>query len=557
MKASRPSGNLPEGLSKKLRAIRRRALSLALARAGILALAVLLGFMALAMALDWIFAWLHPVPRYAAMFACIVLTLVVLFRLRPQRQSIVGTAREVDNAVPRLEERWSTVTELSESKDAPEVRGSEAMMGQVASEAEAVAKTLTPEALVSARPVLMAARWLSGALAAMAVLFAVNFTAAGLLLQRFWMPGKNISLTQITAAPANTWVPKGEPLTLTATIKGRIPKSAPVLERGQLVRAMNPKVATAGIFTHAIEDVGESFQYRVRAGDGQTPWLPITAVDRPRISEVKAKISPPLYSKLPVDERTALPQALRVLEGSELELSFRSDQELDRMFLDFGNGQSAQLTPVGDNWYRFTTRPTNSFAFAAAALNKFKLENKTKPSCRITVYEDLAPTVKILEPSDDIAVLPGEKVDVAFEARDDLGIAKAELQVETTKADGETNSVTIPIDLQTEAGKKQVRQSVQIDTKELGLKHGDHLSYKVQVTDTKESLGSATAESKMESSQAESREGERPRELAKGEQAKAGEPRESKNVSAAKKAGEQAESGAQSKPSEMAKRMLD
>ena len=554
MKASRPSGKLPEGLANKLRAIRRRALGLALARAGILALAILLGCMALAMVVDWTFAWLQPFPRYAALFVSLVLVLVLVVVLRPRRRTIIGTAREVDEAIPRLEERWSTVTELSQSKDRPEVRGSDAMMGQVASEAEAVAKVLTPESLVSARPVLMAARWLSAAVAALVILFAVNFTEAGLLMQRFWMPAKNISLTQITASPANAWVPKGEPLTLTATIKGRIPKTAPVLERGQSVRAMSAKSATAGTFSHAIDDVSESFQYRVRAGDGQTPWLPITAVDRPRISEVKVKVSPPAYSRIPVDERTALPQALRILEGSELELSFRSDQELDRMFLDFGDGQSAQLTPAGDNWYRFTARPTNSFGFAAAALNKFKLENKTKPSCRVTVYEDLAPTVKILEPSDDIAVMPGEKVDVAFEAADDLGIAKAELQVETTKADGETNSLTIPIDLQSEVGKKQVRQSVQIDTKELGLKHGDQLSYKVQVTDTKETQASAAAESKMhEAAQAESRQ-DTPSESA---QPKSGEPREAKQATSAKPSEEQAKNNAQSPPNEMAKRMLD
>ena len=576
MKASRPSGNLPEGLSKKLRAIRRRALALALGRAGILAAAVLLACMLTAMVLDRTFAWLHPLPRYAALFASVALVLAVLFRLRPHRRTVIGTAREVDEAMPRLEERWTTVTELSESKDASEVRGSEAMIGQVASEADAVARVITPEALVSARPVIAAARWLSAAVAALVIFFAFNFTEAALLMERFWMPGKDISLTQIAASPANVVVPKGEPLTLTAAIKGRVPKGAPVLERGQLIGAMNPKAGTAGMFTHAIEDVSESFQYRVRAGDARTPWLPIAAVDRPRISEVKLKVSPPEYSKLPVDERAALPQALRILEGSELQISFRSDQELDRMFLDFGNGQAAPLAPAGDNWYRFAVRPTNSFAFAAAALNRFKLENKTKPSCRVTVYEDLAPTVKILEPSDDIAVLPGEKVDVAFEAADDLGIARAELQVETTTADGTTNSLTIPIDLRADAGKKQVRQTVQIDTRELGLKHGDQISYTVQVTDTKQTPGSATAEAKTESAEAQSQantqsgeskqdqasnqsnESERPRESSDTRQANAGESRESKAASASKKPeDQQASNSAQSQPNEMAKRMLD
>ncbi|HTD88346.1 MAG TPA: hypothetical protein VK850_17365, partial [Candidatus Binatia bacterium] len=553
-------------MSKKLRAIRRRALGLALARAGILALTVLLASMIAAMVLDWTVAWLHPVPRYAALFLTLAFAFIVVLVLRPRRRTVIGTAREVDDAMPRLEERWSTVTELSQNTDAPEVRGSEAMIGQVASEADAAARIITPDALVSARPVIVAARWLSGAVAALVILFAVNFTEAGLLLQRFWMPAKNISLTQITASPANVWVPRGEPLTLTGTVKGRIPKRAPLLERGQIVREMKPKPSAAGTFTDAIDDISESFQYRVRAGDGQTPWLPITAVDRQRISEVKLKVSPPAYSKLPVDERAALPQALRVLEGSELQLSFRSDQELDRMFLDFGNGQSTQLTSAGDNWYQFTLRPTNSFAFAAAAMNKFKLDNKSKPSCRVTVYEDLAPTVKILEPSDELAVLPGEKVDVAFEATDDLGIAKAELQVETTTAAGETNSLRIPIDLQAEAGKKQLRQTVQIDTRELGLKHGDQISYTVQVTDTKQTSASATAEKKTESTEAQAQasaqtqENERPRDAQsprESERREPAEPKESKGAAASKKPDEQAKNVAQSQPNEMNKRMLD
>src|SRR5688572_13539767 len=223
MNTSQPSHDLPKGLAQKLRAIRRRSLALTLARAGILALAALLGAMALAMALDWLFAWLNPFPRYAAIAVTIAIVLVLVVVLRPRRRTVVGTAREVDQSLPQLEERWSTVTELSQNQDPAEVRGSEAMIDRVSSEADAASAAIRPEALVSARPVFVAARWLAGAAAALAILFAVNFTQANLLLQRFWQPHKNISLTQITASPANTWAPKGEPLTLNATLKGRVP----------------------------------------------------------------------------------------------------------------------------------------------------------------------------------------------------------------------------------------------------------------------------------------------------------------------------------------------
>jgi len=501
MKPNERGAGLPQSVARKLRAIRRRAVGFTFLRGVILAGAFLMAGMVAAMLIDWSVGWFSPAARYTvtaltlggAALAFIIWCALPLFH----RRTIVSTAREVDESLPQLEERWSTVTELSQSTDSPEVRGSEAMIRKVASEAELASESITPRNVISSRPVLLASRWLAGAVAALLILCAINFTQARLLAQRFWMPGKNISLTQVSASPGNVWVPKGEALTLDATVKGRVPKGGAVLtlrgERGgQKTIAMTTKTGATGGFQYAIEEVSETFEYRVRSGDGQTPFQKITAVDRPKISEVKLKVTPPAYSKLPREQKAALPSSVRVLEGSEVEVSFRADQPLDRMLLDFGNGQSTQLTADNNNWYSFRTRPTNSLTFAAAAINKFKLENKNKPSCRISVYEDLAPTVKILEPSDDIAVLPGEKVDVVFEAQDDFGLAKAEVIVAMTKADGETNTVRIPVELAKEAGKKDVKKTVQLDPKALGLKHGDQLSYLVQVTDTKQTEASAS-----------------------------------------------------------------
>ena len=526
MKENRPS-DLPKGIVSKLRAIRRRAIGLSLVRGLCLSLAVFITAVLIAMVVDMLAGWFDTRPRYAFTFVALAAGLisVLWWCIRPllHRRSIIATAQEVDATLPQLEERWSTVTEISQNTDAPEVRGSETMIRKVVSEAESAEAAIVPNAIVSAQPLFRASRWLIGATAVVALLFALKFSEAKVLLQRFCFPGRDISLTQVTASPANVWVAKGEPLALNATLKGRLPKAPPHLSvanenGGTKEVAMTAKTGAPGSFQHAMSDVSDSFTYRVRSGDGQTPWQRITAVERPRIAEVKLKVTPPAYSKLPVDEKTSLPHAVRVLEGSELEVSFRSDQPLDRMLIDFGNGQSAQLTAQDGNWYRFNTRPTNSFTFAAAAINQYKLENKNKPSCRISVYEDLPPAVKVVEPSDDIAVIPGDKVNVVFEASDDLGVAKAEVIVATTKADGETNVLTIPVSLDDVQGKKQFRKSVQLDTKALGLKHGDQLSYVVQVTDTKENPAAAAAQSQQPKEQ----------QLASAESPSEGQPKESK-----------------------------
>ena len=75
---------------------------------------------------------------------------------------------------------------------------------------------------------------------------------------------------------------------------------------------------------------------------------------------------------------------------------------------------------------------------------------------------------------------------IDFEARDDFGVAKAELVV-TVKGETNSTSVTMPIPLnKNEAGAKLVRKQVELDLAKFNLKQDQELSYTIRVTDTKE-----------------------------------------------------------------------
>jgi hypothetical protein len=537
MNTNDSSRKLPAGVVEKLRKIRRRARVLGLLEGLVRTGTVLLAAMLVAMLIDLAVGWLDPRARYTITSVALgsVAVLFLLWCAMPflRRRTIVSTAREVEEASPQLEERWSTVTELAQNNDPAEVRGSQAMIDKVGSEAELASSAIIPRSVVSARPLFNASRWLLGTAAILVGLVLVNFTQARVLLHRFWLPGDNVSLTELSVSPADTWVPKGEALMLNATVSGAVPKNAPKLAIRPAAGvakeiSMAPKKSEKGAFQHAIGDVSDSFEFRARAGDGQTPWHRITAVDRPEISAVKLIITPPAYTHLPKEEKDALPQGVRVLQGSEVTVAFKCDQALEKMFLDLGEGRTAPLSSIKEQWYEHQSRPTEGYKFAAVALNQYKLENKNKPSSRISVYEDLPPSLKVAAP-EDVAVLPGEKVKVDFEASDDFGIAKAEVTVTTTKADGETKVTTLPVDLAGEEGKKQVRKSVELDPAALGLKNGDQLTYVVKVTDTKQVPAEASAESKS----GESKDGE-----SKAGEAKAGEPKDGESKAGEAKAGE-------------------
>jgi hypothetical protein len=507
MKRPDDGPNLPPEVLQKLNEIRNEDRRVRF-RAGLLrGLAVLLTAMLLAMAIDWL-AVLHDERwRWTLSLLALACAVVALVRgcLPPlfKSRSLASIAREVDRAHPSAEERFLTVAGFAQSGDAPEIRGSDAMLEKVAQQAAAMAGNISPGSVISRAGLLRAGKYLCGAAAALLLLFAVNFQQTKILLQRFWSPGSNITMTRLEAKPGDIVVGKGDDVNFEITATGRVPESADLFIRSANRTEAIPlqRAVPAGArFLYALNSVSDSFDYRVRAGDGETAWRRVTVLDRPKISQVRLRIVPPAYSHLPVVEQEALPRQVRALEGSRLEVSFQSDQPLAGMELKFADGKSRPIAESPDHSYHFNTTLTNTIAFTPVFTNLHHLDNLAKPTCEVLVYPDQPPTVTVLSPKNEITARPDDKVKIDFEARDDFGVASAELVV---KVKSETNSteVVMPIPLQNEAGAKKVRKQIELDLAKFNLKQDQELSYFVRVTDTKENPGLSTPDNSESPSQ--------------------------------------------------------
>ncbi|MBL8848753.1 MAG: hypothetical protein JNG89_03680, partial [Planctomycetaceae bacterium] len=133
---------VPQAVSRKLNAVSGRRRWVSILAGTSLATALCCGLLLAAMLLDWLTTPFDSAPRIA-LTATVLLAGVagwIYWVLRPalERLSIPLTAGLVDSAVPELEERWTTIADLSQTSDPPEMRGSSAMIGQVAHEAEAM-----------------------------------------------------------------------------------------------------------------------------------------------------------------------------------------------------------------------------------------------------------------------------------------------------------------------------------------------------------------------------------------------------------------------------------
>ena len=487
-------GELPVVVESKLRAVRQRMFAMRATDGVILTMAVLVAVMMAAMLVDWLIVLFDPRWRTTITLVSLLAAVVtfVLSCVRPlvHRRLLSSVARRIDQAVPSLEERWSTVTELAESPDPPAIRGAPHLIRQVAREAADLDPLVQAPKVVSKSDLRRHSVVLGAALGILLLVFAVAPTRTGTLLQRFWAPASDISMTRISSLTGNRVVPRKEPLTLQANMEGLDHDSAILFIRGgedegrvPLSRLADPDSDVS--FQYKLRSVEDSFRYRFRTGDGQSAWHQITAVDRPSLAEVRFRIVPPAYTRLPDEDLDALPRKHRALQGSRLELAFRSARPLSRMELVFGEDRSETLTPVEEeDCYGYETTLEESIFFAVRLVDEHDLTNLSPPSCRIKVVPDRPPTVEITSPEEEVVIPPDEeKITIEFAARDDIGIDQAELIVTVGDGqDGEEVEV-IPIPLDDQQGAKEVHTQVELDLKPFNLEHGAELSYAVRVAD--------------------------------------------------------------------------
>ncbi len=526
----------PSVMREKLRSIRWRQAGLSAARAFAFALTVLLSAMIAAMILDWALTLFDTRIRILLTTITLLSAILTLLALgvRPVVKAFgwIRAAGDVDDRVPVLEERWRTVTGFAQSHHQPASAIAQAMLRQVTSEAVAMSTLVRPRHIVQSVSLRRSGMALSAACLALLAFMLLNLPLTSVLMRRFWSPSMNISATQLESVTGDSIVPRGHSIEIVARMKGvqrssgmisLTPENDPRTEELELV----PSAEKPGLLSTVV-DVDESFRYRVQAGDGRTEWHTVTAIDFPKLSEVRLTVTPPRYVDEPPSEKTLIPGRIRAIQGSELELAMKPEQELKSLTLmltiprpaneaeattspDTDEDSEAEaermvskpvlLTRGEDGWYHFATSLTESLTFSPVLVSPHGLTGENPRVCRIEVIEDRAPVARIISPDEQSSVSPDESIEIRFEAHDDHGIATAELVVYDSEVkDGEEPEVlaVIQIPLGDQELQKHVMGKTVLNLKELGLEEGRSISYAVRVTDNRQlEMDPADSQSRM------------------------------------------------------------
>jgi hypothetical protein len=511
MNAASLQSTVPRSVLAKLHIIRRRTMWLHVAAALIAAAAVLLAGMAMAMLIDWLATLYDSRIRFlltgAALTAAVVAACGWLYVARRRALAWRQLAHNVEEQIPQLQERWTTMIGLRPADAINPQQIHPAMLRRVGVEAARWEPKVAPEDVVSLSPLLKNLIALTAMTAVLGIAAIIDSHQTLVLLQRFWRPGQPISATELVDVTGDLAVGQGEPAMLKATVRGTAASTATLFiepggdAQGDAIQEITLVArGDSGMdLSHSIRAVEQPFRYRLRAGDGQTSWYSVRVAERPEIAELRLTVTPPAYDKRPATTVDGVPWRITALEQSQLEVAVRPRQAIReaRMRIEGDRNADAQTVPMAadaDGWHRWRVTLEKSFVFSPELVEDHGLTNRRAPKCVITVRADAPPSVKLVTPSDDVVVRPDDTIEIEMQATDDVGVAAAELLVyDESNADPSKEPLArIPIALGEHQGATSLKKSVSLDLSQFQMADGAELSYEVRVRDGRGEFSSSS-----------------------------------------------------------------
>ncbi len=495
---------LPSVIERSLNAIRWRSVTIALVESLAIGLAVLVAAAVVSMAIDWAFTlsdtrWRIALTAlsFAGGLAAFCYHLVPRLRQALRHRAV---ASRVDQHVPQLEERWSTVVEMQSANGHRPRALQRQMFSQVVNEAVALAGLVDPRQISRSRTLKSALLAFVAVFVVLALFLSLNWGQTSILLQRFLFPTTHLTATQLMFDGVVSPLPRGE-ITELRFLQSGLLRNRGVLfvefESGKSDQLrLHADTEQAALFSHEIR-ASEPFRYRLEAGDAATDWQRIAVIDAPEFGEVELTVLAPDYANQNPSTKSVLPRHLSVLQGSRVKLRMRPTMPLRSFELGLtlspdrpdGLGKTLFLEPSETGWYSFETQLIEDLKLTPVMTSRDGLTNELTRSCHLHVLIDKLPVARVVGKSKEQAVAKDDTLEFRVEAHDDFGVEDAELVVYSESEKDEQGNPKVlarkKIELGDQKGSKSVSADVSFDLKTLDLEIGENISYAVRVSDNR------------------------------------------------------------------------
>lgn len=459
---ARPAVATPPRLVGALRAFARRELTLALT-GGVARVALL--FLAAAFVRGLLDYWLQLSWFVRAAFLAADLAIAGwivrnhLWRPWQRRLRDATAALRLQRAFPALGSHLIAAVQLP--AQVADGRASPEIVASVVSDADERLARIDWREAAPARPAIRLAGPAIALLAA-GIACCIYFSdTAPLILRRVWLSTEApFTRTKLVVEPGDADVALGASVTLRARTSGVIPDEAVFEVRGEEggTRAFNAAATgdTPGEFPLPIDNVQQSFRYRVLAGDARGDWHRISVLLPPVLADLAVTIEPPAYTGLPVT--TATDDVLNVPAGSTLRLAGRATGPLKdahvALWNSAGDEAPATLLPLSVDDAAFTGGvPADSLPAAISIRlhsdNGLFSQNDTR--LRLRLIPDQRPVIVLTSaPADNALATATQSLSLAGQVADDYGVTGLRLCWQLTLPDSaepllESQELDLPV----------------------------------------------------------------------------------------------------------------
>lgn len=342
---------------------------------------------------------------------------VVWLLIRPLARTLTlaGVARAIEYHHPELQERISSAVELLSSRDAPELRGSEALIAALAEKASGDVRTIRPRREISFRRAWAALFLALGLAAVLGGLFLAWPAKTSRLLLRAaapYMNLPNVSADDLTVAPGDVVITRGRFLRVDVEVASQAVRRAHLrmpapdgTETVELMTRVFDPEHEAARFTFTCPSAEDSFRYRIHAGDALSRYYTVTVVPFPAVTRIDLRYDYPEYTQLePRFERDATGD-IAAVAGTTVTVTARTNTAVrsGELVID---GQpapaaSAELVAAAggttDCVFRVQLEPGLAGRWKAKFTDRYGFAN-TPGEHDIEALPDAPPRVQVLEP---------------------------------------------------------------------------------------------------------------------------------------------------------------
>ncbi len=370
---------------------------------------------------------------------------------------------------------------------------SKALAGQLVRQVDDAAAGCRFDAVVDRRQGYLLAGFILLCLLVVGLFVRQNILYVSSYLARLVRPFSDVQAVPLTTLESMTddiVTGRDTPVTLTASVRGRVPQSVTLVltrrepndandasprepERIEASPALDTQGNTTFTVTKSFDTLGH-FEYRFEAHDARSDSHVVRVCELPAIKSITATIAPPRRDGVPLVqpyEQQVEGGKLEVLPGSRVELKAQATMPLREATATGSDGrQNVQHTSGADNFtLRLAADKASSLQLNVVSTDG--LANGAPQELQIALKSDDPPQFKLVSPEGDYLATDVASIPIAFEVTDDFGLDAAQLLCDMP------NGARIVLDSTSAQGSKQLSLSHTLELEQYDLHVGDGILF--------------------------------------------------------------------------------